>query len=268
MASTGHSPATMAAVPKLTQVVGDIRFNLLSEEEVIQHILSESRVGRGGWVATPNIDICRQVSRDPAALALVRGATLIVPDGMPLIWAAKIRREPLTERVTGSSLIFTLTEAAAQAGLSIYLLGGGPGVPEAAGENLACRYPGLKVAGSDASRIDFDKSVIEVAGVRERLQAAAPDIVYVGLGFPKQERLISDLVPMLPTAWFIACGAAIPFAAGTVQRAPVWMQRSGLEWAHRLLKEPRRLFRRYLVHDLPFAARLVITAAVERARTR
>jgi N-acetylglucosaminyldiphosphoundecaprenol N-acetyl-beta-D-mannosaminyltransferase len=266
MARVERPAVTTATVPDTIQVVGNIRFNLLSEDEVIRHILSESSAGRGGWVVTPNIDICRRVSHDPEISALVRGATLIVPDGMPLIWAAKISGRPLAERVTGSSLIFTLTEAAAQTGLSIYLIGGGPGVPETAGENLARRYPGLKVAGTDASQIDFDKFAENVVAIRERLHAAAPDIIYVGLGFPKQERLISEFAPMLPAAWFIGCGAAIPFAAGSVPRAPVWMQRSGLEWTHRLLKEPRRLFRRYLVHDLPFAARLMITAAVQRAK--
>jgi N-acetylglucosaminyldiphosphoundecaprenol N-acetyl-beta-D-mannosaminyltransferase len=217
---------------------------------------------------TPNIDICRQVRNDPAALALVRSASLVVPDGMPLLWAARVKGEPLVERVTGSSLIFTLTNAAAEEGLSIYLLGGAPGVPEAAGDNLYRRYPGLKVVGTDAPLFGFDKSAEEVEAIRRRLCDAAPNIVYVGLGFPKQERLISELAPALPGTWFIGCGAAIPFAAGTALRAPTWMQRSGLEWAHRLTREPRRLFRRYLVDDLPFAALLLITAASERMKSR
>jgi N-acetylglucosaminyldiphosphoundecaprenol N-acetyl-beta-D-mannosaminyltransferase len=157
-----------------------------------------------------------------------------------------------------------LTQAAAETGLSIYLLGGEPGVPEAAGENLAHRYPGLKVSGTNAPEFGFDQSSVELTAVRRRLLDAAPNIVYVGLGFPRQERIIYELAPMLPSAWFIGCGAAIPFAAGTATRAPVWMQRCGLEWAHRLAKEPRRLFRRYLLQDLPYAARLLLSAAVSR----
>jgi N-acetylglucosaminyldiphosphoundecaprenol N-acetyl-beta-D-mannosaminyltransferase len=90
--------------------------------------------------------------------------------------------------------------------------------------------------------------------------------VYVGLGFPKQERLIASLMPALPSAWFIGCGAAIGFAAGTVNRAPEWMRQSGLEWTHRLISEPRRLFRRYIVHDLPYAAGLLACAAAVRVR--
>ncbi len=217
---------------------------------------------------TPNIDICRKARNDPAALGLVQSASLIVPDGMPLLWAAKINGEPLVERVTGSSLIFTLTDAAAQTGLSIYFLGGSPGIPEAAAENLSRRCPSLKVVGTDAPMVGFDKSAAEVAAVCARVRDAAPNIVYVGLGFPKQEQLISQLIQVLPTAWFIGCGGAIPIAAGAVPRAPVWMQRSGLEWAHRLMREPRRLFRRYLVDGLPFTSGLLITAATKRVTSR
>jgi N-acetylglucosaminyldiphosphoundecaprenol N-acetyl-beta-D-mannosaminyltransferase len=243
-------------------------FDLLTEAEVVQHIVNESQAGRGGWVATPNIDICRHTRRDSSARDLVQGATLVVPDGMPLLWAARLRGAPLTERVTGSSLIFSLSRAAASAGLSIYLLGGDSGVPDLAGTELARRYPGLRVAGADAPPVGFDESPDSMALIRQRLCQAQPDIVYVGLGFPKQERLIGELVTVLPRAWFIGCGAAIPFAAGTLPRAPIWMQRSGLEWMFRLLKEPRRLFRRYLVDDAPYAARLLLTCAVERITRR
>jgi N-acetylglucosaminyldiphosphoundecaprenol N-acetyl-beta-D-mannosaminyltransferase len=244
--------------------LASLQFDALSEKQAIERIIEESGHGHGGWAATPNIDICRQVERDPALRALVNSASIVVPDGMPLIWAARLRGDPLPERVTGSSLIFTLTAAAAENGLSIYLLGGEPGVPERAADQLKRRFPGLSVAGTDAPPIGFDQQPGQMAAMRERLAGAAPDIVFVGLGFPKQERVISEVAGSLPGAWFIGCGAAIPFAAGTLTRAPVWMQRTGLEWAYRLIVEPRRLFRRYLIDDLPFAVRLMCGAAVVR----
>jgi N-acetylglucosaminyldiphosphoundecaprenol N-acetyl-beta-D-mannosaminyltransferase len=267
MASDETRASAAIAPPGRTRLAG-FEFDLLAEAEVIHHIVSESRAGHGGWVATPNIDICQRTRREPALRDLVRDATLVVPDGMPLLWAARLRGDPLAERVTGSSLIFSLSSAAARAGLSIYLLGGSSGVPELAGVELARRYPGLRVAGTDAPPVGFDKSPEGIALIRKRLCQAMPDIVYVGLGFPKQERLIAELGPALPGTWFVGCGAAIPFAAGTVPRAPIWMQRSGLEWVFRLFKEPRRLFRRYLLHDLPYAAQLLTACAAERARTR
>lgn len=247
--------------------VAGLDFDALSEEQVLARIIADLGDGRGGRVATPNIDICRRVMKDPVARDLISTSSLVVADGMPLIWATRLLGSDLPERVTGSSLIFTLSEAAAANGKSIYLLGGEPGVPEQAAAELTRRYPGLVVAGVDAPPVGFDRQPGELAAVRERLELARPDIVFVGLGFPKQERVISAFAPSLPAAWFVGCGAAIPFAAGALSRAPEWMQQSGLEWAHRLISEPRRLFRRYLIDDLPFAIRLIVKSALTRLKS-
>jgi N-acetylglucosaminyldiphosphoundecaprenol N-acetyl-beta-D-mannosaminyltransferase len=252
---SGHRPS-----------VAGLEFHPLSEDQVVARIVGDLEEGQGGLVVTANIDICRQVHRDPAARDLISSASLVLADGMPLVWAARLRGDSLPGRVAGSSLIFSLSAAASGQGKAIYLLGGEPGVPERAAVELERRYPGLLVAGTDAPPVGFDRRPDELAAVRTRLEQAQPDIVYVGLGFPKQDQVIAALAPGLPAAWFIGCGAAIPFAAGTLTRAPHWMQRLGLEWAHRLISEPRRLFRRYLVDDLPFAARLMITSAAARMR--
>jgi len=266
----GTTPAAAdrdgAAEPTTRMRLAGIDFDRLSEAEVVEHVIGASKSCRGGWVATPNIDICRKAERDPAARALLAKATLIVPDGMPLVWAARLRGEPLPERVSGSSLIFSLTAAAAISGCSIYLLGGEPGVPESAATELSRLYPGVKVVGTAAPPIGFDEDPGQVAEVRDHLLLTAPDIIYVGLGFPKQERLIVALASALPGSWFVACGAAIPFAAGTLPRAPAWMRQTGLEWAFRLISEPRRLFRRYLIDDAPYAARLLASCEVTRIR--
>jgi N-acetylglucosaminyldiphosphoundecaprenol N-acetyl-beta-D-mannosaminyltransferase len=253
---------TSSPIPAVS--VAGLDFDPLSEEQVVTRIVRELKEGQGGWVVPVNIDVCWQISRDPAARELVSGASLVVADGMPLVWATRLRGDPLPERVTGSSMIFTLTSAAAGGGKSIYLLGGEPGVPERAAAELERRYPGLLVAGTDAPPVGFDRQTGQFAAVRARLEDALPDIVFVGLGFPKQERVITALAQALPNAWFIGCGAAIPFAAGVLPRAPRWMQGLGLEWLYRLISEPRRLFRRYLLADLPFAARLLIKSALAR----
>jgi N-acetylglucosaminyldiphosphoundecaprenol N-acetyl-beta-D-mannosaminyltransferase len=243
-----------------------LNFDRLTEAQTVEHIMAASLRHEGGWVATPNIDICRQTRRNPALRSLVGTASLVVPDGMPLVWAARLSGRPLPERVAGGSLIFSLSEAAARQGLSIYLLGGAPGVPDRAGEELRCLYPDLVVAGADSPPLGFDQDPQAIEAVRGRLTAAAPDIVYVGLGFPKQERLIASLAPACSRAWFIGCGAAIPYAAKALPRPPAWMRRTGLAWLFRLSNEPRRLFRRYLVHDLPFAVVLLASAVAERLR--
>lgn len=268
MLRESESGRVIAGTRSASARLAGLDFDQLTEAQVVAHIIMASRGGRGGWVATPNIDICRLTQRDETLRLLVAGASLTVPDGMPLLWAAKLRGHPLPERVTGASLIFSLTEAAARHGRSIYLLGGVPGVPELAGEELRRRYTGLVVAGADAPPVGFDADPRAITAVEARLAAAAPDIVYVGLGFPKQERLIARLAPCFPAAWFVSCGAAIPFAAKALPRAPLLMQRTGLEWAFRLASEPRRLFRRYLVHDLPFALTLLAASAMDRLRPR
>jgi len=244
--------------------LADIEFDQLTEDQTIEHIITTSRSRQGGWLANPNVDICRQARQDPALRNLVEKASLVIPDGMPLIWAARLGGHGRLGRVAGGSLIYSLSQAAARHERSIYLLGGAPEVPYRAAVRLRRRYPGLVVVGADAPPFGFDANLAMVETVRSRLAAAAPDIVYVGLGCPKQERLIAALAPLFPEAWFVSCGAAISYAAGTRPRAPQWMQQTGLAWLFRMLNEPRRLYRRYLIQDLPFAIRLLTAATVER----
>lgn len=187
-------------------------------------------------------------------------------DGAPLIWAARIAGRPLPARVPGSDLIWSISGALADKGYSVYLLGGEPGTSEIAARALTDRYLGITIAGHSSPPFGFDTRSNEYTAVCADVIAARPDFVYVGLGFPKQERVIARLRSALPETWFMGCGAAIGFVAGAHSRAPRWMQRSGLEWVHRLSLEPTRLMRRYLVEDAPFAARLLAGSAVTRLR--
>jgi N-acetylglucosaminyldiphosphoundecaprenol N-acetyl-beta-D-mannosaminyltransferase len=172
--------------------------------------------------------------------------------------------------VTGSGLIWALSAGLALDGSSVYLLGGDPrtGGAGRAAARLLERYPGLRIAGAQSPPFRFEEDPHALQRVLSRVVEAEPDLVFVGLGFPKQERLITQLRPVLPASWFLGCGAAINFVAGDCKRAPVWMQRTGLEWAHRLAAEPRRLARRYLRDDLPYAVRLLGSSALRRDRVR
>ncbi|GAA4522987.1 WecB/TagA/CpsF family glycosyltransferase [Nonomuraea ferruginea] len=258
-----------AAAPRAPRVVvGGVGIDPVGEDEVVAWVAGELAAGRGGRIVTPNVDICRAVRRDPGLAELVAGADVVVADGMPLVWAARLRGTPLPGRVTGADLIWSLSAMAARAGWPVYLLGGPPGVAEAAAGELARRCPGLEVRGVDAPPYGFDRTAEGRERVRRKVVAARPAIVFAGFGFPRQDLLIAELRRDLPEAWFLGCGAAIGFAAGTVSRAPAWMRRRGLEWLHRLMTEPRRLARRYLVDDLPFAARLLITSALRRCLPR
>jgi N-acetylglucosaminyldiphosphoundecaprenol N-acetyl-beta-D-mannosaminyltransferase len=137
-----------------------------------------------------------------------------------------------------------------------------------AAARLVAASPGLRVAGCHSPAYGFDRDPAALAEVCRAVVAARPDLVYVGIGFPKQEWIISKLRAALPYTWFLGCGAAINFVAGDRMRAPRWMQRTGLEWAHRLAAEPRRLAGRYVAHDAPYALRLLAGACAARYRRR
>jgi N-acetylglucosaminyldiphosphoundecaprenol N-acetyl-beta-D-mannosaminyltransferase len=248
--------------------MGTLVVDALTEGQVVAHVLQELKAGRGGRLVTLNVDSLRAARRNLDLNNLLSQSSVLVADGMPLVWAARMRGTPLVERVTGASLILSLSCAAAQAGRSVYLLGGAAGVPERASVSLRRRYPRLVVVGADSPPLGFETTVAGIDAVRARLVNAAPDIVFVGLGFPKQERLIAELASDLPATWFLGCGAAIPFAAGVLRRAPRWMQRGGLEWLFRLASEPRRLGRRYLINDLPFAAFMLASSVAHRLSQR
>ncbi len=238
----------------------------VTERGCIDWILIELNSGRGGWVVTPNLEIVRRCAKSAEERDLVARADLRVADGMPLIWASRVRGEALPARVAGSSLILTLSEAAAARGRSIFLLGGEPGSAEEAAQELAKRNKELSVVGTYCPPMGFERDAEEMARIREALVDANPDIVFVGLGFPKQERLIAEVRELLPQAWWLGVGVSFSFVSGHVQRAPGWMQRCGVEWLHRLSQEPGRLARRYLIDGIPFGMRLMIGSAACRLR--
>ena len=241
-----------------------VAFDAISEHQCVGHVLDALDAGRGGWIITSNVDHLRRAHRDGEFRAMLAESQLTVADGMPLVWASRVQRTPLPERVAGSSMVSTLAKAAAHRGRSIYLLGGEPGAAEAAARVLMRRYPKLLIAGIYCPPVGFEADRDQMRQLRAAVGIAQPDIVYVALGSPKQERLIRELRGELPDAWWIGVGISLSFLCGQVKRAPRWMQELGLEWLHRLSQEPHRLARRYLVEDMPFLARVMGGALMRR----
>jgi N-acetylglucosaminyldiphosphoundecaprenol N-acetyl-beta-D-mannosaminyltransferase len=198
---------------------------------------------------------------------LYSAADLTVADGMPLVWASGLLGTPLPERVAGSALIYRFAERAAREQRSMYLLGGDPGMAQAASRELCRKYPGLRIAGHSSPRYSATPTQSEISETVQALRVSPPDLLLVGLGSPKQERLIHALRDSFPSTWMVGVGISFSFVAGQVPRAPMWMRKSGLEWVHRLTQEPRRLARRYLIEDLPFAAELFARVLWTRARS-
>ncbi|MFN8109900.1 MAG: WecB/TagA/CpsF family glycosyltransferase [Thermoleophilia bacterium] len=240
----------------------------ITQAEAVGRIVGAIRQGHGGVVVTPNLDHLRLFTADPGVRDLYATADLVLADGMPLVWASRIAGDPLPERVAGSDLIWSLSQACAAADLSVFMLGGNPGAAEEAGRVLTERFPGLRVAGTLCPPMGFDADPAQMDAVRAALREAAPDVVYVGVSFPRSARVSEALRADLPAAWFLGLGVSLSFVSGEVARAPEWVQRTGLEWVFRIIQEPRRLLARYLVRGLPFAARLGASAALQRLRTR
>jgi N-acetylglucosaminyldiphosphoundecaprenol N-acetyl-beta-D-mannosaminyltransferase len=244
--------------------VNNLWFDALTQDDVVEVVRKAWAVGQGGSIIPVNVDVARAATRGAALAELIARGSLVVADGMPLVWAARVRGDMLPERVAGSSLITPLSAAAAADGKSVYLLGGAAGVPEKAAEALVARFATLRIAGTQSPELGFDETEDGARQVVSAVAAAAPDLVFVGLGFPRQERLIEQLRQELPNAWCLACGGGISMAAGVVRRASPVIQRLGFEWAHRLILEPRRLAGRYLRDDLPFALALLARSAAQR----
>lgn len=238
-----------------------VPLHAITMREAVAHVSASIARGEGGWVVTPNLDILRRFVREPEHARLCEGATLRVPDGMPLIWASRLQRTPLPERVAGSDMIWTLCAEAAKRGHRVFLLGGNPGAAEDAAARLVREYPTLAIAGTHCPPYGFEKDPSEMDEIRARLREANADIVFVALGSPKQEQLIRELRPLFPRAWFLGIGISFSFVSGEVKRAPAWMRKVGLEWLHRLVQEPGRLFRRYVIQGIPFAIRLWTVSA-------
>jgi N-acetylglucosaminyldiphosphoundecaprenol N-acetyl-beta-D-mannosaminyltransferase len=236
----------------------------LTETETTRFVLDALDDGYGGWICPVNLDVLRQVVHSEELRALVGSADLVVADGMPLLWASRLQGTPLPERVAGSSLILTLSAALARNNRSVYLLGGNHGAAQAAGAQLQDTLPGFRLAGWSCPPFGFEHSTEQLAHIMRNVEEAKPDVVFVGLGFPKQDRLIAQLRERLPGVWFMSCGISFSFLIGEVRRAPPILQTLGLEWTHRLVQEPSRLAKRYLVQGLPFAARLTASSACRR----
>jgi N-acetylglucosaminyldiphosphoundecaprenol N-acetyl-beta-D-mannosaminyltransferase len=251
---------------KLIDVMG-MPIEAVTSADLLEHIAAACLEGRGGWVVTANLDILQHFCGRSDAREAYLAADLRIADGMPLLWAARAQGESLPERVTGSTFSMALVEVAAARGWELALLGGSPGTAERAATRLKTMFAGLRVS----ARSDLRFSEVPTPDQVQEALGSLPKnvrIVLVGLGSPKQEFAIRELRPSLPAAWFIGVGGTFDFLAGEQSRAPVALQRVGLEWAYRLAREPKRLAHRYLVRNLPFLFRVLGSSTLRRLRAR
>jgi N-acetylglucosaminyldiphosphoundecaprenol N-acetyl-beta-D-mannosaminyltransferase len=208
------------------------------------------------YVCVCAVHTVMECQEDPELRAMVNGASLCVPDGMPLVWIARLTGQRHVGRVYGPDLMLSFCELAAQRGYRNYLLGGIEGRPEALAQQLTIRFPDLSVVGMRPTP-ERPLPPAENEDVIAEINRVAPDVVWVGIGTPFQDRWIAQNRDRLAAPILVAVGAAFDINSGVVRQAPHWMQRTGLEWLFRFLQEPRRLWRRYLLGNPLFVAKLI-----------
>lgn len=221
--------------------------------DVVERMIAR---GRPGYFITANLNYAMLSDHDPRLDAVNRDATFVVADGMPLVWASRFAGRKLPERVAGSDLIFALAERASWKAHRVFFLGGAPGVAARAADVLAERFDGLIVAGVESPpfRPLTDDEQQALLG---RIRASRADLLLVAFGQPKGELWIHRHFLELGVPACVQLGASFDFVAGAVRRSPGWLGRWGLEWAHRMLHDPKRLAPRYAANAV-FLARALL----------
>jgi len=242
------SPSPLA-LPRIS--IGALPLDVVDFEGALNAIDRLISAKQGGTVFTPNVDHIVMAEHDERFRTAYRAAALSLVDGTPVLWASRLLRKPLPAKISGSDLVMPLMRRAAERGYRVYFLGGAPGVADLAKSKLEAELPGIQIVGTDSSRIDVDLAA-DADEVAERIERAAPDLVLVALGAPKQELWSFTRTERLKPAVLLGVGASLDFVAGIQKRAPRWMSKSGLEWLYRLAQEPRRLAARYLLRDPEF----------------
>jgi N-acetylglucosaminyldiphosphoundecaprenol N-acetyl-beta-D-mannosaminyltransferase len=237
--------------PPTVDVVG-VSLALTDYEQTLDWMQAMVGQRQRGYVCVCNVHTVMAAGEDQALRAALDGSSLNVPDGQPLVWAINALGHQLRTRVYGPELMSRACARAAATGQRFYLYGGrNQGALVQLALNLRQRYPGVKIVGG-YSPPHRPLSIEERDAVADEINRSRADIVWVGIGVPKQEKWMVQMRPLLESPVLVGVGAAFDFHAGLVPQAPPWMQGAGLEWAYRLAHEPRRLWRRYLRYNPRF----------------
>lgn len=228
----------------------NIYLDNVTKDEAIAHIeqcIAERHIGH---VITPNVDQIVRIEKDAYFKEICEHAELLLADGHPLLWIAKMYGTPIKEKICGSDLVPDLCEIAADKGYSVFFLGAAPGVAKKAVEKLKEKLPNLRIAGTYSPPQGFENDKAEIDKINQMLYKSNADMLFAGMGVPKQDIFIYENMMAYQIPMSFSIGGAIDFIAGKQKRAPKWMINHGLEWLHRFLMDPKRMFKRYFVNDL------------------
>jgi N-acetylglucosaminyldiphosphoundecaprenol N-acetyl-beta-D-mannosaminyltransferase len=240
----------------------DIPIDYIPMDALVEHVAEAARARRHFQIATVNLDFLVRSHRDPEIKSILRATSINMPDGAPVVWAGKLIGVPDTERVAGADFVPQLMEAAAREHPGVFFLGGEHDAAQLAADKLTTAHPGLQISVYEPPRSAL--SDMDDDAIMQRIEAAQPQILLVAFGHPKQEQWIRRNAERLPMV-AVGVGCSLDLIAGLQSRAPVWAHRIGLEWAYRLLHEPRRLFRRYAT-DALWLVKVLLPWAVSQRR--
>lgn len=229
-----------------------IRMDNVTLDEAMARVQACVEAREKMYVVTPNVDHVVKLQHDERFREAYAKAGLVTVDGTPIIKVAQWYGMPFKAKIPGPELAEAAVRTAAEHGYSVFILGAAPGVADQAIRKLKAKYPGLRDAGSYSPPRGFENNEEERRRIIQVVNDAAPDIVIAGMGSPKTEIFLMETYQAMNACVSFSTGAAIDFFAGTVSRCPAWVNRVGMEWFYRFLKEPRRLFKRYFVDDLAF----------------
>jgi len=235
----------------------------LTMEETLQTVEGFIHSGRPHQHVVVNVDKLVKASRDPELRRIINDCALVNVDGMPVVWASRLLGRPLKERVAGCDLFDALMRRAGEKGWRVFLLGAKEEVVSKVAHTYQRRFPNLVLAGY---RNGYWKGEAEEAQVVEQIRAARPDLLFVAISSPKKEQFLGRYQAEMKIPFAMGVGGTFDVAIGHVKRAPLWMQKSGLEWFYRFLQEPRRMFRRYFIEDMAFIWLFIKEAAGSRQR--
>ena len=229
--------------------------SVLNLGTALDAIAEAVRMRRKGYVCVTGVHGVMEAQGDEAFRRILNGAFLCTPDGMPMVWLGKIHGHREMRRVYGPDLLLDVCAWSEKNPCRHFFYGGAEGVAQLLAEKLSARFPKLEIAGTFTPPFRA-LTAAEEKQLAEQVRAARPDIFWVGLSTPKQEKFMAEFLSKLDVTLMIGVGAAFDFHAGRVRQAPRWMQRSGLEWFFRLCQEPRRLGMRYLKNNPRFALKI------------
>ena len=234
----------------------DSRISIINYKTALEVIEKQVEKYQSHYICVAAVHLLMEAHKNSNLQTVVNKSLLVTPDGMPLVWLAKLSGEKYITRVYGPDLMLKTCQLAEEKGYRVFLLGGAENQSKNLKKTLLKRYPKLKIAGIQETPnrpISKEKNKVILNGIKK----SQPQIIFIGLGCPLQEKWMSDNYQRIEQGVLIGVGAAFDFISGRVKQAPIWMQNSGLEWLFRLIQEPRRLWKRYLIFNSVFVFSIV-----------